>query len=227
MKRKVFGREIEWERNEVSKFIFTFYYDDEDKQCGVYTKEMSIDETKKFINEIIGFDIHDNFLMKIFKKYFIFTTDTGRDIYLNRDSIFDLVKDFYSSPKTCIIFAESETINDENDSSIFDWGGNIIFEKFESGGCNYRKICSDCSEIISLLLSNISTNITIHYPDLNIFDGWQYDIISDLLITMIEDLVCFSFITNKETDLVLYFSRDNIKTFIERDWRRINENREK
>ena len=68
MKRKVFGREIEWERNEVSKFIFTFYYDDEDKQCGVYTKEMSIDETKKFINEIIGFD-HDNFLMKIFKKY--------------------------------------------------------------------------------------------------------------------------------------------------------------
>jgi len=216
MKRRSLGREIEWERNEVSKFIFTFYYDNEDKQCRVYTKEMGINETKIFIKEINKF-YNDNFLKKIFKRYFIFTTDTGEDIYLNRETIFDFLEgDFIYSPVSNVVFTELGlgVINDENDSSVFINDKNLIFESFEPDGCNYREIYSDCSEIIARLSSSIFTDITIFYTDLNIFDGWNYNIISNLLITMVDDVVCFSFITNKETDIVFYFSRDNIKTLI-------------
>ncbi len=219
MKRKVFGREIDWERNEIDKFIFTFFYDDNYEQCGVYTIEIGIDETKRFIRSIVDFN-NRNFLKRIFVKYFIFTTDTGTEICIDKDDINIFLDDFFSSTDIILTPLGSGVINDDRYSSIFATKDKLIFEKFEGRDYNYRCIENKIiiEQIISFLrlLCNGINNGSVYYCNKDdMYDGIM-NIESVLTVNPEPDNnILFNFIYKNQVTFSTKFPIDTIKTLIE------------
>ena len=218
MKRKTYGREIEWERNEIDKFIFTFFYDDKYEQCGVYTIEMSIDGTKRFIQSIVDFNNH-NFLKRIFTKYFIFTTDTGTEICIDKDTINLFLDDFNTCSSTDIILTPlgSGIINDDRDSSIFATKDKLIFEKLDNKDYNYR--CIENKIIIEQiipylrLLCNGSNSGNVYYYE-EMYDGIM-SVKSILTINSESNKILFNFVYKNQVTFSTKFPIDTVKTLIE------------